>query len=151
MSGWSQANRGDAALCAAVLHTAWLWWGLGCLMGLACAVMAWCQTSPWIWLGGLGVCVAQSWLTLRCQLDARLFSGVACLSGPWQDGDALDESLQRVLGVRRPRLQTGLALSDMGVRIAGALGLYRRLVGLTLLEALAVGLLGVWTWGRWPA
>jgi hypothetical protein len=135
-------ERADCAVCTDLLATAPV---PGVLALAAAALAAWqwaAAAQPWpspaaaCGAATLGALLLERWLALRVALDARLFSRLA--SGN-RSGlprlDALDASLQRVLG--RPPARPPRSLQ---ARIAGARRLFRlhlAAVALVLLGAAA--------------
>lgn len=144
IEGWQQASRADAAMCAALMATAPRWWWLAAVLTIVWALLVWQTALAWTWLGALGAWAWITWLTMRCELDARLFNALSSDRSTWQTADGLDESLSRVLKVRRSDTRGVTPESDMASRIAGARKLFNTLVGWAL--ALAFVVAGLWCW-----
>lgn len=138
MSAWGPESRADAALCAALLATAPRWWGLVALLAVVWLPLVWASALSWTWLVALGVWAWVTWLTTRCELDARLFQALARDPAAWTTPGELDADLQRVLGVKRPDAEGQTPKADMALRIAGARRLFRMLVGWSLFQLIAV-------------
>lgn len=141
---WTESDRADSAVCAALLHTAGLWWGTVCVSQLLMFVIAQTEPRAVISTTGLLVWLAVTWLTMRVLLDANLFTRISGSASPWPSGAELDVSLQRVLGVRVKPLAGEARVRGMTSRIEGAVRLYRALVVLSLLHML--GLMSAWVW-----
>jgi hypothetical protein len=149
MSAWGPESRADAALCAALLSTAPRWWGLVALLTLIWLPLVWTSALSWTGLLALGVWAWVTWLTMRCELDARVFQVLARDPGIWSTPCELDATLRRVLGVKRPDAAGETPEFDMALRIAGASRLHRALVGWALLQWGAVTVLWLWRLGVW--
>ncbi|WP_290676154.1 hypothetical protein [Aquabacterium sp.] len=128
---WSDSERADSAMCAALLHTGVIWWGASSLIQLYLLVF-FCTSGHW---GGLLLSVliwsGATWMAVRVRLDALLFDQLARFDGPWRDASSLDGALEGVLAVKRPPAG---AERGMSARIAGARRLYRLLVALCLVH-----------------
>lgn len=132
---WSDSERADSAMCAALLHTGVIWWGASSLVQLYLLVF-FCTRGHWgdlllsflIWSG-------VTWMAFRVRLDALLFDQLARSDGPWPDAVTLDGALEAVLAVKRPPAG---AERGMQVRIAGARRLYRLLVALCLVHGMCL-------------
>ena len=132
-AAWSSAERADSAVCASVLATGAWWWGWMLACGALAAVLAWSRHDLWV---GVALCVGWvpgTWWTVRVQLDARLFHWMAQAEGPLTQGRDLDAALQRVVGrsTGEPSVTSSRSMTE---RVAGAMGLYRRLVAWSLLH-----------------
>lgn len=141
---WGQASRADAAMCAALMATAPRWWWLAAVLSVVWAFLVWQSTLAWTWLVVLGGWAWVTWLTMRCEIDARLFNRLSHEQPTWQTAEELDDSLGRVLQVRRADTRGETPESDMASRIAGARKLFNTLVGSALVLAFAVA--GLWCW-----
>lgn len=126
---WSDTERADSAVCAALLHTGWIWWAASCVAQLYLLIF-FSTGGHWadlfltllIWFG-------VTWMAVRVRLDAVLFDQLARANGPLADAATLDGALAHVLNVRRhaeswPR--------SMAARTAGARRLYLWLVALCI-------------------
>ena len=148
MNTWDASSRADAALCAALLGTAPRWSWLVALLTIIWVPLTWASSLDWTWVLALGLWGWVTWLTMRCELDARVFRVLAREPGTWQAPGELDASLNRVLGVKRGvSAAVPGAVSpaiDMASRIAGALRLFRLLVVLACCQTAAVATLWLW-------
>jgi hypothetical protein len=138
LTPWSDAQRADSAVCAAVLSTAWVWCGLTLMCGLAGLSLVWRAGPLWSVAASLPVWLGVAWLAMRVAVDARLFTCLAQADGVLGDAAGLDGALMRAVG--RPPAER-----DLTARIGGAMRLYRQLVALSLVHAVAVLVLLVWT------
>ena len=130
---WSSAERADSAVCASVLATGAWWWGWMLVCGALASVSAWSRHDLWSGAALYVGWVPGTWWAVRVHLDARLFHWMAQAEGPLTQGRDLDAALQRVVG--RSTGVAGVAASrSMAERVAGAMGLYRRLVAWSLLH-----------------
>ena len=143
---WSETERAEGAMCAALLHTGDVWWGACCVAQLYLLVLF---LSAGHWSTLLLTCLiwaGVTWMAIRVRLDALLFDQLARVDGPWRDPLTLDDALVSVLSVKR---RSGLGERDMRMRIAGAKRLYRRLVALCLIHGMCLlyeCLQHVWFW-----
>jgi hypothetical protein len=144
MNTWDASSRADAAWCAALLGTAPRWWWLVALLTIIWVPLTWASALDWTWALALGLWSGVTWLTMRCELDARVFGALAREPGIWQTPGELDASLKRVLGVKRGVTAALPPALDMASRIAGALRLFRLLVVLACCQAAAVATLWLW-------
>lgn len=132
-AAWSSAERADSAVCASVLATGAWWWGWMLACGALAAVVAWSRHDLWV---GVALCVGGvpgTWWVVRVNLDARLFQWMAQAEGPLTQGRDLDAALKRVVG-RSTGVDDVASSRSMAERVAGAMGLYRRLVAWSLLH-----------------
>ncbi|HRH17635.1 MAG TPA: hypothetical protein PKV17_02765 [Aquabacterium sp.] len=128
---WSDSERADSAMCAALLHTGVIWWGASCVIQLHLLVFLGTHEHGLDLLLTFLIWSGATWMAVRVRLDALLFDQLARSDGPWQDASSLDGSLEGVLAVRR---HPAGGERGMQARIAGARRLYRLLVTMCLVH-----------------
>lgn len=133
---WSNAERADSAVCAAVLATGRWWWWVMMICGAPAAFSIWARHDLMAWCVLCAAWMLGTWWAVRVDLDARLFHDMAHSDGPLSEGVLLDASLQRVVqGRPRGGREGEPSPRSLPERVAGALRLYRRLVAWSVLQA----------------